>query len=369
MVTIAATASGPAYEVRIGHGLLGRLGDLASPFLRKKSVGVIADARVAGLHGDAVRVSLREAGYEANILDVPPGEDAKSWDQLRRVTDWLLQRGTDRADAVIALGGGAVGDLTGLATSLVKRGCAVIQIPTTLLSQVDSSVGGKTAINTDAGKNLIGTFHQPALVLADLGLLATLDDRQLRAGYAEIVKIALIQDARFFSWLEANGHRILSREPDALEHAVTTSVVAKARIVEDDARETTGRRALLNLGHTFGHALEAEAGFGERLLHGEAVALGTVLAARFSVRAGRLSIDEARRIERHLSRAGLPADLSRSMPYADAAKLVDHMRHDKKKEGDTLPFVLLDAIGAGVLDRGVALPDIEAFLSGELGRR
>src|SRR5690606_12903023 len=221
---------------------------------------------------------------------------SKSWENLQRVTDWLLAEQVERGDHVLALGGGVIGDLVGFAAAILKRGCGFIQLPTTLLAQVDSSVGGKTAINTGAGKNLIGAFHQPSLALADLGALATLPDREMRAGYAEVLKYGVLGDAQFFDWLSAHGAAVLAREEAPLERAVATSVAAKARIVAEDERETADRRALLNLGHTFGHALEAETGFSDRLLHGEAVALGMVLAARYSARRGQIGDADAERV-------------------------------------------------------------------------
>ena len=366
MVLIAETSSGPAYEVRIAAGLIDLLGAETAPFLRKQSVCIVTDAEVARHHGARAEAALRTAGYDPKTLIVPSGEQAKSWVGLQRVTEWLLAKGIDRSDAVIALGGGVVGDLVGFASAILKRGCKVIQVPTTLLSQVDSSVGGKTAINAAAGKNLVGAFHQPALVLADLTALDTLDDRQMRAGYAEIVKVALVQDADFFAWLERNGAAVLAREPEALRHAVETSVIAKARIVEEDARETTGRRALLNLGHTFGHALEAETDFSDLLLHGEAVAMGTALAARFSGATGRLDAPSVERIVAHLRNMRLPTELAGLPAPIKAADLIAHMQHDKKRDGDTLPFILLDAIGRGVVDRNVELAAAEAFLKEEL---
>jgi 3-dehydroquinate synthase len=231
---------------------------------------------------------------------------------------------------------------------------------------VDSSVGGKTAINTKAGKNLIGAFHQPSLVLIDPLVLATLPDREMRAGYAEVLKYGLLGDAAFFSWLEANGAAVLARDQAALEHAIAASIAMKARIVAEDERETQDLRALLNLGHTFGHALEAETGFSNRLLHGEAVALGMVLAARYSARRGEISAGNAERVQVAIAATGLPASVSALGLTCDGAALVDHMRHDKKAEGRTLPFLLLRAIGEAYVARDVDLADIAAFLDGEL---
>jgi 3-dehydroquinate synthase len=295
-----------------------------------------------------------------------PGEAAKSWTGLERVVDWLLAEEVERGDHVLALGGGVVGDLTGFAAAVLKRGCGFIQLPTTLLAQVDSSVGGKTAINTGAGKNLVGAFHQPSLVLADLDTLTTLPAREMGAGYAEVIKYGILGDRGFFEWCEANGPNVLAGHGAAQEYAVTESVRAKARIVAEDERETTGRRALLNLGHTFGHALEAQTGFSERLLHGEAVALGMVLAARYSARRGYISDDDAGRVTAAIDAAGLPSEVAALGLNADGRALAAHMLHDKKMDAGTLPFVLLRGIGEAFLDKAMALDDVAAFLDEEL---
>ena len=247
---------------------------------------VVADAHVVEPHLARLIAALSAVDLRTETIVIPAGEASKSWQQLEALTDRLLALEVERGEAIVALGGGVVGDLTGFAASIVKRGCKFVQIPTTLLAQVDSSVGGKTAINTRAGKNLIGAFYQPELVLIDPEVLDTLPARELRAGYAEVVKYGLIDDAAFFDWCEANGAALLAGDREARVHAIATSVAAKARIVAADERETTGTRALLNLGHTFGHALEAETGFSDRLLHGEGVAAGMALAFRFSVARG-----------------------------------------------------------------------------------
>jgi 3-dehydroquinate synthase len=335
-------------------------------FVRKPRVAVVADANAKAFHGAALETSFAAAGVAVDWHELPPGEGAKSWDGLRALVDWLLEREIERGDHVLALGGGVTGDLTGFACAILKRGCGFVQIPTTLLAQVDSSVGGKTAINTAAGKNLVGAFHQPALVLADLAALDTLPDREMRAGYAEVIKYGILGDAVFFDWLTANGRAVLAREPTALEHAVATSVAAKARIVAEDERETTGARALLNLGHTFGHALEAETGFSDRLLHGEGVALGMVLAARYSARRGLIAENEAERVASAICAVGLPADLPALELHCDGARLADHMRHDKKMDAGTLPFILLRGVGEAFLARDVQLADVAAFLDEEL---
>jgi 3-dehydroquinate synthase len=270
---ISVDIAGAPYEVRIAPGLIDQLGVEVRPFLRKDKVAIVTDAHVAVHWRARVDAALGAAGITGVWLILPPGESTKSWVHLAQVVDFLIAQDIERRDRVIALGGGVIGDLTGFAASMVKRGCGFIQVPTTLLAQVDSSVGGKTAINTAAGKNLVGAFHQPALVLADPLTLDTLGRRETRAGYAEVVKYGLIDDADFFAWCETHGTRLIAGDAQARVTAIAHSVAAKARIVAADEKELTGVRALLNLGHTFGHALEAETGFSDRLLHGEGVAV------------------------------------------------------------------------------------------------
>ena len=366
MAVIPVALAGREYEVRIQRGLLANLAAECGSLLRKSRVPVVTDRNVAAHWRNAVAQALSEAGHEAVWHVVDPGEGAKSWSGLEALTDWMLEQGVERGDHVIALGGGVVGDLTGFACAVLKRGCGFVQIPTTLLAQVDSSVGGKTAINTAAGKNLIGAFHQPALVLADLDLLDTLPSREMRAGYAEVIKYGILGDAEFFAWLEQNGPEVLARDDAALEYAVATSVAAKARIVAEDERETSGVRALLNLGHTFGHALEAETGFSETLLHGEAVALGMVLAARYSARRGELSGTDAERIAGAIAASGLPSETNQLGLTGTEQKLADHMLHDKKMDAGTLPFILLRGIGDAYLAHDVELADVAAFLDEQL---
>ena len=284
MAVIPVDIAGRPYEVRVGAGLLAELVPHCRGRLRKRGVPIVTDSNVHAAWGDVIEKSLRDNGHEPHWRILPPGEQTKSWDELAATVNWLLALEVERGDHIIALGGGVIGDLTGFCASVLKRGCKFIQVPTTLLAQVDSSVGGKTAINTPAGKNLVGAFHQPSLVLADLSALETLPERELLAGYAEVVKYGLIDDADFFAWCERNGSALIAGDSALREYAVSHSVAAKARIVAEDEFETTGKRALLNLGHTFGHALEAETGFSNRLLHGEAVALGMVLAVRYSAR-------------------------------------------------------------------------------------
>ncbi|MFM7403933.1 MAG: 3-dehydroquinate synthase [Erythrobacter sp.] len=370
MAVIPVALAGRAYDVVIAQGLLTRLGEAAAPFLKAYSGGrrvpFVADANTHRLYAATIEADLSNHGLAPEWFVVAPGEEAKSWGMLERLSDWLLTLGVTRKDHVFALGGGVVGDLVGFACAILKRGVGFVQLPTTLLAQVDSSVGGKTAINTRAGKNLIGAFHQPALVLVDTTTLDTLPDREMRAGYAEVLKYGLLGNAAFFEWLETNGNSVLAREPAALDYAIATSIAMKAQIVAEDERETLDRRALLNLGHTFGHALEAETGFSDRLLHGEAVALGMVLAARYSARRGEISAADATRAETAVSAAGLPSALAALHLTCNGAALVEHMRHDKKAEGVTLPFLLLRSLGEAYVARDVDLADIAAFLDGEL---
>jgi 3-dehydroquinate synthase len=303
MDTLTVALGARSYDILIGEGLLDRAGDWLAPLARGGRLIVVSDENVWAAQGERLRAGLGD--IEALPLLVPPGEGSKSWAELERLLDEMLGIGIERRDHVVAFGGGVIGDLVGFAAAIANRGCAFVQIPTSLLAQVDSSVGGKTAINVAAGKNLVGAFHQPSLVLIDLACLDTLDPRQLRSGYAEIVKYALIEDPAFFEWLEANGPALLAGDRKALRHAIAASVAGKARIVEEDERETSGRRALLNLGHTFGHALEAETGYSERLFHGEAVAAGMVLAFDFSVERGLCPSEDAARVRAHLAAAGI----------------------------------------------------------------
>ena len=366
MAVIPVELAGRGYEVRVARGLLADIAGEAGAYLRKQRVPIVADANARAHWGATIEASLLAAGKEPRWYEVEPGEGSKSWDSLASLTDWLLAEGVERGDHVLALGGGVVGDLTGFACAILKRGCGFVQLPTTLLAQVDSSVGGKTAINTNAGKNLIGSFHQPSLVLADLDTLSTLPARELRAGYAEVLKYGVLGDADFFDWLEASGHKVLALDHEELEQAVASSVAAKARIVAEDERETSGTRALLNLGHTFGHALEAETGFSHKLLHGEAVALGMVLAARYSARRGEISQADAERVTAAVDAAGLPSEIAALGMNADGEKLASHMLHDKKMDAGTLPFILLRGIGKAYLAKDVELKDVSAFLDEEL---
>jgi 3-dehydroquinate synthase len=366
MAVIPVELAGRSYEVRVGGGLLADLPAQCGPLLRKQRVPIVTDANVAAHWREAVETALAADGFELRWLVLAPGESAKSWAVLELLMDWLLAEEVERGDHILALGGGVIGDLTGFAAAILKRGCGFIQLPTTLLAQVDSSVGGKTAINTSAGKNLVGAFHQPSLVLADLDTLTTLPAREMGAGYAEVIKYGILGDAGFFTWCEENGTAVLAGDPEALERAVTESVKAKARIVAEDERETTGKRALLNLGHTFGHALEAQTGFSDRLMHGEGVALGMVLAARYSARRGYISNKEAERVASAIAKVGLPSEISALGLNCSGRALADHMLHDKKMDAGTLPFILLRGIGEAFLDKEVALEDVATFLDEEL---
>ena len=351
-----------AYDVVVGEGLLDQAGRLIAPFQTRGRTAVVSDETVWALHGGRLTAALAAAGIEALAVIVPPGEQTKSFAGLADVCDRLLALELDRGDLITAFGGGVVGDLAGFAAAIYKRGIDFVQIPTTLLAQVDSSVGGKTAIDTARGKNLVGAFHQPRLVLADLAVLDTLDARQMRAGYAEVIKYGLLGDLAFFEWLEANGPAVLARDPDALSTAVARSIEMKAEIVAEDEREQ-GRRALLNLGHTFAHALEAEVGFGDELLHGEAVAIGCAQAFRFSASQGLCPPADAARAEAAIGAHGLPTRMSdiRNTPFA-AARLIDHMAQDKKAEGGKLTFILAHAIGQAFVAKDVDPAPLNAFL-------
>ena len=354
-----------AYEVLIGEDLLKAAGERIAPLLKRGRTAVVGDETVLALHGPALSGALAKAGIEASLIGVPAGEASKSFAELEHLCDRLLALELDRGDMLVAFGGGVVGDLAGFAASIYKRGIDFVQIPTTLLAQVDSSVGGKTAIDTPRGKNLIGAFHQPRLVLADLSVLATLPPRQIGAGYAEVIKYGLLGDFAFFEWLEANGLKVLALEPLALAHAVARSVEMKAEIVAEDEREA-GRRALLNLGHTFGHALEAEVGFGDDLLHGEAVALGCAMAFRFSASQGLCPRQDAVRAEAAIASVGLPVrmDQVKGAPFA-ADRLIAHMGQDKKAEGGKLVLVLARGIGRAVVAKGVEPGPLRQYLIDE----
>lgn len=363
--TIPVALGERSYEVLVAPGSLQHAATHIGGRLARGRAVIVTDAHVATTQLPVLTASLEVAGIACHPIILPAGEATKSWSHLSGLCDQLLTLGVERSDQIIALGGGVIGDLTGFAASIIKRGCHFIQIPTTLLSQVDSSVGGKTAINTAAGKNLVGAFHQPSFVLIDPDTLDTLPVREVAAGYAEVVKYGLIDNRAFFEWCEGNGSALLSGDSAARNHAIATSVAAKAAIVADDERETSGRRALLNLGHTFGHALEAETGYSDRLLHGEAVAAGMALAFRFSVARGLCSGQDAERVAAHLRSVGLPDGLAAAGVSADGATLAAHMAHDKKASGGKVPFLLAHGIGETFLAKDVNLDDVARFLDGE----
>ena len=338
MQTVRVALGERAYPIHIGSGLLGHA-DLVLPHLAARRVAIVSNTTVAPLYLDRVAAPLEAAGVRVTRVVVPDGEAHKDWTTLNLVFDALLGARCDRQTTLVALGGGVVGDLTGFAAATFMRGVPFIQIPTTLLAQVDSSVGGKTGINHPLGKNMIGAFHQPQLVLADVETLNTLPPRELAAGLAEVIKHGLILDERFFEWLEANMERLVARDPEALAHAVRRSVEIKAEIVARDERET-GDRALLNFGHTFGHAIEAGLGFGT-WLHGEAVGAGMVMAADLSRRLGDLTDADVERVRGLVARAGLPV----SAPALGSDRYLDLMSFDKKAQGGKVRFILLKRLG------------------------
>ncbi len=362
MTTVRVDLPGRAYDIRIGAGLLARAPALLAPLLHRPRVAVVTEERVAAAHWPALRDALAAAGVEAEALVLPPGEGTKGWAHLARAVEWLLERKVERRDLVLAFGGGVIGDLGGFAAAILRRGVRFVQVPTTLLAQVDSSVGGKTGINTAQGKNLVGSFHQPSLVIADTALLATLARRDLLSGYGEVVKYGLLGDAAFFAWLESRGPAVLT-DPAALARAVVRSCEMKARIVERDETEE-GERALLNLGHTFAHALEAATGYGDRLLHGEAVAIGLGLAFDLSARLGLCSQEEPSRVRAHLAAMGMRARLGHvpgGLPGPEA--LLRLMAQDKKAVGGRLRFVLARGIGHAFVAEDVPQEAVLATLA------
>ncbi|WP_375543526.1 3-dehydroquinate synthase [Phaeobacter inhibens] len=334
-----------AYDVVIGPDLLADSGARLAPMLRRPKVAVLTDETVAAHHLEGLRAGLASAGIEMDALALPPGESTKAWPQFSRAVEWLLEQKVERGDIVIAFGGGVIGDLAGFAAAVLRRGVRFVQIPTSLLAQVDSSVGGKTGINAPQGKNLIGAFHQPSLVLADTALLGTLTPRDFLAGYGEVVKYGLLGDAEFFEWLEAQGPALAAGDMAARVEAVTRSVQMKADIVVRDETEQ-GDRALLNLGHTFCHALEAATGYGDRLLHGEGVAVGCALAFELSARLGLCSQEDPSRVRAHLKAMGMKTDLA-DIPgeLPDAEALLALMGQDKKVVDGQLRFILARGIG------------------------
>ncbi len=352
-----------SYDIHIGTQLLENAGAILTPILARKSIVIVTDDNVAKAQLPRLATGLERDDIAFETVVLPAGEATKNFAQLEFLTRRLIDLGVERGDTIIALGGGVIGDLTGFAAAVLRRGCGFAQIPTTLLAQVDSSVGGKTAINVPEGKNLIGAFHQPAAVIADIAALETLPDREIRAGYAEIVKYGAINDEPFFSWLEENVSAIMRGDAATRTHAVKRSCEAKAAIVAADEREA-GERALLNLGHTFGHAFEAAYGYSSDLLHGEAVALGIALAFDYSARKGMSPAADAERVKTHLRAATLPADIADlpTGPKLDADTLSALMMRDKKVVGGKLTLILADAVGAARIIRDADLADIKTFL-------
>jgi 3-dehydroquinate synthase len=341
-----------SYSILIGSGLLSSAGQHIAGLLPKQRLFILTDETVAGLHLSTLQNSLTQSGFSFETIIVAPGEQSKSFAVLEEVVSRILACKPERQSTLIALGGGVIGDLTGFAASILLRGINFIQIPTTLLAQVDSSVGGKTGINTANGKNLVGSFYQPLLVIADSDVLATLPDRDYLSGYAEVIKYGLIKDPEFFAWAVAHESALKSRDLAALHYAVNVSCQHKAAIVAADEREG-GVRALLNLGHTFGHALEAETNFSDELLHGEAVAIGMVMAMQMSVQLGLCSAQSLEQVTGHLQRMGLPVSPYDIRPAWDNARLIEHMYGDKKIENGKLVFILLKAIGRAFIQKDV----------------
>jgi 3-dehydroquinate synthase len=352
-----------AYDILIGPNLIAKTGEHILPLMRRKQAVIVTDEIVAKPLLKPLQQSLDAAGVDHRTIVLPPGEGTKDLAHFGRLVDDILACNIERGTMLVALGGGVVGDIAGFAAATLLRGIDFVQIPTTLLAQVDSSVGGKTAINTAAGKNLLGAFYQPRLVLADTGAMATLPRRELLAGYAEIVKYGLIADAEFFDWLDAEGGKVCDLDPAALNRAVLTSCRMKAEIVAGDERETGDSRALLNFGHTFGHALEAETGFGDALLHGEAVALGMVLAFDFAVRLRIASGQDATRARRHIARMGLPTELGAIGLAGKADRLLAHMGKDKKVRDGRITLILPRHIGEAYVMRDAKSEDLRAFLA------
>ncbi len=364
--TVVGVALGArAYDIMIGRGLLDGLGERIKALRPGARTAIITDETVAKIHLGAAEGALKSAGIQSARIVVPAGEGSKNYATFERVCEAIIAARIERNDLIIALGGGVIGDLTGFVAASVRRGLDFVQVPTTLLAQVDSSVGGKTGINSHHGKNLVGAFHQPVMVIADTALLDTLPKRDFRAGYAEVAKYGLLGDAAFFSWLEKNWQEVFSGGP-AREHAIAVCCRGKAGIVARDERET-GDRALLNLGHTFGHALEAGCGFSTRLLHGEAVALGIVLAFDFSAQKGLISASEAARVQAHLAAVGLPThlkDVPGGVPTVDA--LMDLIAQDKKVRRGAFTFILVCGIGRAFIENNVDPAEVRAFLSHKL---
>lgn len=371
-VNVEVALENRAYDIVIGRGVLASLGERVARLRPGVRTAIVTDRTVAKHWLEPAEASLAASGVPTSHIVVEEGEISKTYAGLEKVSEALIAAKIERNDLVIALGGGVVGDLAGFAAAILRRGVDFVQVPTSLLAQVDSSVGGKTGINSPQGKNLLGAFHQPVLVVADTAVLDTLSPRQFRAGYAEVAKYGVLGDEAFFTWLEKN-HSDISRGGSAREHAIATSCRAKAGIVSRDERET-GERALLNLGHTFGHALEAATGFSDRLFHGEGVAIGMTLAAQFSARLGMIGEADALRVERHLIEAGLPTRLQDIAGFAqeglaDADALMALMAQDKKVKRGKLTFILLEAVGRAVIAKDVEPVPVRDFLKDKLAQK
>jgi len=369
MKTVHVGLEGREYDIHIGEGLLPQVPQLIAPLLRRPKVAIVTDAHVAALHLQPLAAALDAAGIANDALVLPAGEATKGWTQFSRAVEWILEQKIERGDVVVALGGGVIGDLVGFAAAVVRRGVRFVQLPTTLLAQVDSSVGGKTGINTAQGKNLVGAFHQPSMVIADIALLDTLPPRDFLAGYGEVVKYGLLGDATFFDWLEANGPALAAGDRAARAYAVQRSCEMKAEIVVRDETEQ-GDRALLNLGHTFGHALEAATGYSDRLLHGEGVAIGCALAFETSARLGLCSQEIPSRLRAHLRTMGMATDLADipgDLPDADA--LLALMGQDKKVVAGKLRFIMVRAIGEAFVTSGVPSETVLGVLRDGLAAR
>lgn len=367
--TVHVALPGREYDVRIGPGLLDRAGVEIAPLLSRPRVAVVTESNVGPLHLETLRKGLSAQGIDMVSLELPAGEGTKAWPEFTRCVEWLLEQKIERRDVVIALGGGVIGDLVGFAAAVLRRGIRFVQMPTSLLAQVDSSVGGKTGINAPQGKNLIGAFHQPALVLADTNTLNTLTPRDFLSGYGEVVKYGMLGDAQFFEWLEDLGPALLAGDQSARVEAVRRSVQMKADIVQRDETEQ-GDRALLNLGHTFCHALEAATGFSDRLLHGEGVAIGCALAFELSSRLGLCSQEDPSRVRAHLRTMGMKvdlADIDGDLP--DATALLDLMGQDKKVVDGQLRFILARGIGAAFVTADVPKEAVLALLKDALQQR
>ena len=364
--TLRVELGARSYNIVVGSGLLPRAGELIAPVIRQKRAIIVSDETVAQLHLEALRAGLDKAGIAHQAIILPPGESSKDFAHFGKLAEDILALGIERITPLIALGGGVIGDLTGFAAATLLRGIDYVQVPTTLLSQVDSSVGGKTAIDSTHGKNLIGAFHQPVRVIADIDTLATLPRRELLAGYAEVVKYGFIRDRAFYDWLESAGPKLVAGDADLRREAVLKSCAAKAAVVAVDERET-GERQLLNFGHTFGHALETETGFGDALLHGEAVALGMRLAFDLSAELGLCPKPSAARVRRHYEAVGLPVRLDQianARRFA-SADLIRHMSRDKKVRDGKITLILARDIGDAFISRAVERATLESFLAAE----